>query len=256
MYKQGFLTKIKKPEWRWVKWQSNVKPLVTIVENIKKQEKINLTELDKEVLFNRLNAKYFRIISYNTIKNHIKKENNINSVDEILGFFEMLIILMEQNKEYIQECLKITNKKQYEKLILDKEKDSKILQNKIKLKKFSDKIKDEEIPTFHKKLEKELNKKIPYKKLKDLIQEFRESKQLSLLNPEIYENAEVNLGSKEAVIDLFINSFITPIPKNLFLNYRGISSFGRKYLEIEKYIEEIWKFRAIQILEQIDDTDT
>jgi hypothetical protein len=255
MYKQGFLTKIKKPEWRFAKWQSNVKPLVTKVENIKKQEKIILTDLDKEVLTNRLDAKYFRLVIYNTIKKLIKKEGNVNSVDEILGFFEMLMILMEQDKKYIQECLKITNRKQYEKLISNKLEDFQKFQNQIKIKKFSDKIKDKDIPDFHKKLEKDLNKKISINKLKNLIQEFRDSKQLSLLKSDIFEKAEKQLGSKEAIADTFINSFTTPIPKNLFLNYRGISSFGRKYSEIEQYLEQLWKFRVMQVLYQFENDE-
>jgi len=74
-------------------------------------------------------------------------------------------------------------------------------------------------------LEKNLNNKIPFKKLKILIQEFRDSKQLSLFNPNVYKNAEINLGSKEAVIDLFVNSFVNPILKNLYFCFSFFSIY-------------------------------
>jgi hypothetical protein len=250
MHKQGYLIKIRKPEWRWPRWQSDVKALVMKVDNIKKHENINLTELDKEVLYNRLNAKYFRSLVPSTIKNLIKEKGNIDSVDEILGFFEMLILLMEQDKHYVQECMKITNKKKYEEAISNQLKAAEDLRHKIKFKEFSDKIKDKDIPKLHKQLEKNLNKKIPIDKLKSLIQEFRDSKQLSLVEPGLFEKVGEKLGSKEALNDIFINSFITPIPKNLLVNYRGISSIGRKYLEIEEYVERIWEMRILHLFNQ------
>ena len=59
------------------------------------------------------------------------------------------------------------------------------------------------------------------------------------------------LGSNKNLYDLFINSFITPIPKNLLQNCRGISSFVRKYYEIEKYIDIVWSFREINLIDYI-----
>jgi len=252
MHKKGYLKEIKKSEWRWPKWQSDVKLLVIKVDSIKKNEKINLTELDKEVLYNRLNAKYFRSICCNDIKHHIKKEGDVNSVDEILAIFETFTLIMEQDKYFVEESLKITNREQYEKMISNQIKMAEDLRHKIRLKEISDKINDEDIPKLHKQLEKNLNKKIPIEKLKSLIQEFRESKQLSLIKPGLFEDVEKKVGSKKAANDLIINSFNVPIPKNLLVNYRGISSIGRKYLEIQELVENIWKFRIINLLYPIE----
>lgn len=253
LHKQGYLKKISKSEWRWSKWKSNIKPLVKKIVNIKENERVHLTELDQEVLYNRLNSKYFREIAYNDIKFQLKQEKNINSVDEILSFFELLISVMSQNPDYIQECIKITNRKQYEKTILGHKNDFNDLIKKIKFKEILDKISDEEIPKVYKKIEKRLKKKISLEKFKSTIQEFKENKQLSLLKPSALEKIQKQLGSKKNFEDLSINSFVTPIPKNLLLNYRGISNIGRKYLEIEKYVEEIWAFRELNLINYIAD---
>ena len=62
LYKQGYLKKIKKKEWRWPKWQSKIKPLITKIENIKKEEKIILSDLDREILYAKLNDKFLRFV--------------------------------------------------------------------------------------------------------------------------------------------------------------------------------------------------
>ena len=253
LYNGGYLRKITNPKWRWPKWRANVKALVKKVVSIKESENIQLTKLDQEVLLNRLSSKYFRDIAQNDIKYHLKQENNVNSVDEILSFFEMLILLMSQSPEYIKECIKITNKEQYEKAILEVKNEVNDLIGKIKFKKFADNISDEDIPKAHKEFEKRLQKKLSLEKFKSIIQQFRDSEQLSLLKPNTLEDVSKKLGSKKNFDNLFINSFVTPIPKNLLQNYLGISSFGRKYLEIEKVLENVWAFRELNLIKYIAD---
>jgi len=251
LYNNGYLQKITNPKWRWPKWKSKVEPLVKKIVCIKETEKVQLTELDKEVLLNRLSSKYFRHIIHNHIKFHLKQEKNINSVDEILTFFEILLLMMSQSPNYVQKCLKITSKEQYEKVILERKNELKIYNNRIFLKNLSDSLSDKDIPKAHKEFEKKINKKIPFEKFKSVIQEYRDSEHLSVLKYGNIKKVMKKLGSKKNFDDLFINSFITPIPKNLFQNCRGISSFGRKYLEIENILEQVWDFREINLIEYL-----
>ena len=253
LHKDGYLIKISNNNWRWPKWRANVRPLVKKIVNIKKDKKINLTKLDQEVLYDRLSSKYFRQLICNNIKYQLREENTIDSVEEILSGFEMFTLFMEQNRDYVQKCLKITNRKQYKKEILEARKRVDDLLLRINVKIFSDNISDEDIIKIYNVFKKENMMTISLEEFKSRIQQVRDSKQLSFVKPKTLKDIKKRLGSTKNFYDLFINSFITPMPKNLLINYRGISSFGRKYLDIEKRIEEIWKFRTLNILYDIED---
>ena len=145
LHKDGHLIKISNPNWRWSKWRANVNPLVKKIVSIKKDKKINLTKLDQEVLFDHLSSKYFRQLICNDIKYQLKKGNTVDSVEEILSGFEMFTLFMVQNRDYVEKCLKITNREQYEKEILEARKRVDDLLLRIDVKLFSDNISDEDI---------------------------------------------------------------------------------------------------------------
>jgi hypothetical protein len=137
--------------------------------------------------------------------------------------------------------------------MMQKQKDS--LQNlyeKLKLKEIADTIKDEEIPKLHKALEKKFGEKIEFSKVKKLITVFREADQLKTFGTDMFEKTQGLIGDKMDIEKFFITSFIVPIPKHLFENYKGISSWGRKYNELEAVIQVYMKMTLIDVLQSLD----
>lgn len=255
LYKQKYLLKIEKKEWKYPRWQSNPETLIIKIEQIKQKENITFTELDKQVLIERFNNYFFKQFFHSSFRRELIINPNPNAIDQILSVFETVTRLMEQFSDYIEECQKIITVKDYQEMI-QKQKDSlKDFYGKLKLKKIADIIKDDEIPKFHKYLEDNLGEKIEFSKVKNMITDFRESEQLKKFDTNMFEKTQKQIGDKTDIENFFITSFFTPIPKHLFENYKGISSWGRKYNELEEMIQLFMKMKLIDILQSIDNKE-
>jgi hypothetical protein len=71
----------------------------------------------------------------------------------------------------------------------------------------------------------------------------------------MFEKTQELIGDKTDIEKFFITSFIVPIPKHLFENYKGISSWGRKNKELEAFIKVFMKMILIDILQSLDDKE-
>lgn len=249
LYKKGYLLKIEKKEWPWPRWQSNANVLVKKIEQIKQKENITFTKLDKHVLYERLNNSFFRQLAYDDFCFELKENQNPNAIDSILSYFEILSILMEQFSFYVEECNNIHTEEDYQNIIQKKKNSLDELYAKLKLKYLSDSTKIEDISKLHTQFEKRLRKKIDFSKFRETIINFKESEQLDKADTKIFEKSQKQFGSKEKLYDFYLSSFNIPMPKHLFENYKGISSWGRKYKELEFLINI---FQDLKIMDSID----
>jgi len=252
LYKYGYLLKIEKKEWRWPRWQSNANILVKKIEQIKQKENITFTKLDKHVLYERLNNSLFRELAYGDFCVELKENQNPNAIDSILSQFEIISILMEQFSWFIEDCNRIHTEEDYQNAI---QQDRNILEKLyvvLKFKELSDSTKIEDIPKLHIQFEKKLRKKIEFSKFNETITYFKESKQLIKADTKIFEKLEKQYGSKEKLYDLLLSFFIVPMPKHLFENYKGISSWGRKYKELEDLINILQELKFIDAIQSLN----
>jgi hypothetical protein len=249
---QKYLLKKEKKGWKYPRWQSNPEILVKKIEQIKQKDNIKLTELDKKVLSERFNNYLFRSICYNTFQAELKENPNANAIDYILSAFEIFTILMQQFSGFSENCQKIITEEDYQRIIQKERAFVADLNADLKLKDFLDTMKDEDIPKFHQHLRDDLGEKIEFNELKNIIKNYRESEQFKIINPDTMKKLQEQVGDETDIYNEMMTSIVIPIPKHLFENYRGISSWGRKYLELEGMIEMIMRAKFIDISISID----
>jgi hypothetical protein len=247
LYNQKYLLKIEKREWKYPRWQSNPETLIKKIEQIKQKQNITLTELDKKILSERFNNYLFRSICYNTFQAELKENPNSNAIDYILSAFEIFTILMEQFSGYIEACQKIITEEDYQRITRTERAFVADLNRDLKIKKIIDTVKDEENPELHKYIRDELGKNIELSELKNIIRKYRESELFNMINPDMMKKLQEQVGDEIDIYNEMMTSFVIPIPKHLLEHYRGISSWGRKYNELEGMIEQIIRAKFIDI---------
>jgi hypothetical protein len=90
------------------------------------------------------------------------------------------------------------------------------------------------------------SKKIDEEKLKQIIYDFKNSKQLNHLAREQNLKLLKEIFSSEESKRDFVNFvMVAPVSKNLLDNCNGISSWGKKYNEMEKWFEMIFSIRIL-----------
>jgi len=66
--------------------------------------------------------------------------------------------------------------------------------------------------------------------------------------PEMYSKARSQFDSKEEFLDSMIHLIFSPLPKSLLEKCKGVSSLGRKFQDVKLLINEVTKFKFIELI--------
>jgi hypothetical protein len=252
LHAQGYLNKIENDKWRWPRWQSNIDSLIDKIVDIKKKQKMTITDFEKKILKDRLSESFFRRLSSNTFKTDYKKKHPINSLESILSTFEILMSFMMQFDDYIEECKKIKTSKQYEEAVNLHLKEISRLYWILKLKKLSDETKDNEIEEVRQVLSQMSNRNITRKEIQSMFRQLQNDPVLKKIDTKLFEKVRKKFPTNNDYQFYLKNSINIPMPISLLIKIRGISEWGRKYLDIEEYIQMFTELRIINSYDKIE----
>ncbi|HEC76889.1 MAG TPA: hypothetical protein ENI33_06505 [Thermoplasmatales archaeon] len=186
--KEDYLISVKKDEWRYPKWLSSVEPLIGRIEDIKKQEDIELSDFEKHVIRVILNSQHFRTwikINIPLITEDLRQDE-IDALEIILAELEIHFITLNKLHDLAESVNEIKTVEDFDKLVESWE--------------------------WLKSLEPKRRAELP-KKYRNLIE-----------------------NNKEVLINLTV-FYPIMLPKSFLEKIKGISKFGKKYHELEWFIE-------------------